>query len=412
MEQLNLNGIKVLELANVLAGPGVSATLAELGATVVKVENLRTQGDVTRTWKLPNENPDSDISGYFSCVNWGKQSIALDLLSPEGLQIVYGFAKHFDIIIASYKPGDAEKLKVDYESLSALNPGLIYCHLTGYGLHNDRAGYDAIIQAETGFTFMNGEPGCKPVKMPVALMDILAGHNMKEAILLALLNRMRNGKGTYIDVSLFQSGISSLANQATNWLVGNCIPKAMGSDHPNIVPYGTIYFTADEKPIVLAVGNDKQFADLCKVLGCPELSVDEKYRNNNLRVRHREGLQNLLKGCISNFNREELLSELAKRKVPAGGVFDMQEVFQQKESQPLMLHGKTTEGIALKGVKTVAFNMKDHTFANDLPAPPHFGEHTAKLLCDELGMKDQDIQKLIENRIVYDKYQNTPNSLH
>lgn len=412
MEQINLNGIKVLELANVLAGPGVSATLAELGATVVKVENLRTQGDVTRTWKLPNEDPSSDISGYFSCVNWGKQSIALDLLSHEGLEIVYRLARNFDIVIASYKPGDAEKLKVDYARLSALNPGLIYCHLTGYGLDNDRAGYDAIIQAETGFTFMNGEPGCKPVKMPVALMDILAGHNMKEAILLALLNRMRSGKGTYIDVSLFRSGISSLANQATNWLVGNCIPKAMGSDHPNIVPYGTIYYTADAKPIVLAVGNDKQFADLCKVLGCPELSTDEKYRNNNLRVRHREGLQNLLKDCISHVKRDQLLSELAKRKVPAGGVLDMQEVFQQKESQPLMLHGKTAEGIELKGVKTVAFNMKDHTFANDLAAPPHFGEHTAKLLCDELGMEDQDIQKLIENRIVYDKYQNTPNGLH
>lgn len=227
-----LAGLKVIELANVLAGPSIGTFLAELGAKVIKVENISTEGDVTRKWKLPKESESTDISGYFSCVNWGKTSLALDLTAPEGLKIIHDLTKTSDIVLASYKPGDAEKLNVDYATLKNIQERIIYAHITGYGLQNPRAGFDAIVQAESGFTYMNGERGGPPVKMPVALMDVLTAHQIKEAILLALLHREKTGKGQFIDASLFQSGVASLVNQATNWLVGKAIPERIGSDHP------------------------------------------------------------------------------------------------------------------------------------------------------------------------------------
>ncbi len=397
-----LSDIKVLELANVLAGPSVGAMFAELGATVIKLENPQTKGDVTRSWKLSTEEADTDISAYFSCVNWGKKSLALDLSQVEGLNILYQIIPHFDIVLVSYKPGDAEKLGVDYVRLQQLNPKLIYGHITGYGLHNPRSGYDAIIQAEAGFTFINGEKGGKPTKMPVAFMDILAAHQLKEAILIALLQRYKTGKGTYIDVSLLKSGIVSLANQAANWLVANHIPQAMGSDHPTIVPYGTVFETADNKPIVLAVGTDAQFRSLCETLKDSTLSLDERYATNFSRVQNRESLQMILRGLIGKINREELLMELHQRKVPAAGVLNMQEVFEQEEAQSLLLEGKTTHGNQLKGLRTVAFNMKDNTFATILQAPPHFGEHTAEVLQQLLGFPNKKIKSLIDSNVIYD----------
>jgi crotonobetainyl-CoA:carnitine CoA-transferase CaiB-like acyl-CoA transferase len=400
-----LKDILVLELANVLAGPGVGATFAELGAKVIKIENLRTAGDVTRTWKLPSEDAATDISAYFSCANWGKRSVALDLLTTEGLDIVQSLADRADVVIASYKPGDAEKLRVDFNTLSRRNPRLIYAHLTGYGPKNDRVGYDAIIQAETGFTFMNGEAGCKPVKMPVALMDILAAHHMKEAILLALLNREYTGQGSYIEVSLFHSGISSLANQATNWLVGGCIPKAMGSDHPNIVPYGTIFYTSDNKPIVLAVGSDKQFADLCKVLGKPELAQDKRFATNLSRVKHREVLNQILSTHIITLKRDQLLEALNKHKVPAGGVYNMQEVFNQPESQEMLIESQIDGNKTLKGIRSIAFKMKEINFETP-SAPPHYGEHTSEVLETLLGYQREKIEMLINNNVIYDRKQN------
>src|SRR5690606_17028566 len=210
----------VLELASVLAGPGVGQFFAELGAEVIKVENLRTSGDVTRSWKLKDEKTD-DRSAYFCSANWGKQSIAVDLTHVTGRDIVHRLARRADIVIASYKPGDAEKLGVDYASLSALNPRLIYGEISGYGQDNPRVGYDAIIQAEAGFMSMNGEPGGPSLKMPVALVDILAGHQLKEGLLVALMERTRTGAGRRVSVSLIDAAIASLANQATIYLVSS-----------------------------------------------------------------------------------------------------------------------------------------------------------------------------------------------
>jgi crotonobetainyl-CoA:carnitine CoA-transferase CaiB-like acyl-CoA transferase len=398
---LPLKDIRVLELANVLAGPGVGVALAELGATVIKVENLLTCGDVTRTWKLSSEDKDTDISAYFSCVNWGKKSISIDISNEEGLNIIYSLTRVCDIILVSYKPGDAEKLKVDYKTLYKWNNRIIYAHITGYGLNNHRAGYDAIIQAESGFTFMNGEQDGQPVKMPVALMDILAGHQLKEAILLALFTRERSGKGSYVETSLIKSGVSALANQAANWLVGNTIPGRMGSDHPNIVPYGTIYYSRDKRPVVLAIGNDRQFADLCSILGNADLAKDERFSKNHCRVKNRIDLNKILQDLVSDTDRDELINKLDKKNVPAGGVNNLKEVFEQAEAAELLMDGQTSEGKALKGMRTVAFSFDGDYTMHALTPPPHYGEHTTKILSDLLGMSTETIEKLIEKRVVY-----------
>jgi len=397
-----LKDIRVLELSNVLAGPSAGVALAELGATVIKVENLLTCGDVTRTWKLPSEDKDTDISGYFSCVNWGKKSVVIDLSNDDGLNIVYNLTRVCDIVIVSYKPGDAEKLKVDYKTLNKWNSRIIYAHVTGYGQDNPRAGYDAIIQAESGFTFMNGEQDGQPVKMPVALIDILAGHQLKEAILIALFSRERSGKGSYVETSLLKSGVSALANQAANWLVGNTIPGRMGSDHPNIVPYGTIYYSRDNKPIVLAIGNDKQFAVLCSILGDKDLAKEERFARNFDRVKNRIELNQILHKLISGFDRKALIRELDNKNVPAGGVLNMKEVFEKAEAAELIIEGKMDDGKTLKGMRTVAFSFDGNTFVNQFTPPPHYGEHTIRILSELLGMSSETIEKLIEKNIVYE----------
>ncbi len=396
-----LAGLKVLELASVLAGPSVGMFFAELGATVLKVENVTTEGDVTRKWKLSREPSDTDISGYFSSVNWGKTSFAVDLCQEEGLQIIYRLAAQCDIILVSYKPGDAEKLKVDYATLRAYNEKLIYAHITGYGPHNPRAGFDAIIQAESGFTYMNGEPDGPPTKMPVALMDVLAAHHLKEAILIALLYRERTGKGQHIEASLFMAGLASLANQATNWLVGGAIPERIGSDHPNIVPYGTIYGTKDGKGIVMAAGTDKQFRQLVTVLGRSELGTDPRYAKNQDRVKNKEDINGILQSLIGQYDREEILSLLGEKRIPAGGVFNMKEVFEVPESKDMLLEGDYNDGMRIRGVRAVAFHSEHKMSCDKLSPPPHYGAHTRHILKDWLDFEDNDIEQLISKGVVY-----------
>lgn len=400
-EKTPLQGLKVLELASVLAGPSVGMFFAELGATVYKIENVTTLGDVTRKWKLPKEDADTDISGYFSCVNWGKSSFAVDLCREEGLKIIYELAAQCDIVLVSYKPGDAEKLKVDYPTLKQYNSGIIYSHITGYGLQNPRAGFDAIIQAEAGFTYMNGEPDGPPTKMPVALMDILAAHQLKEAILLALYYREKSGQGQYIEASLFKAGISSLANQATNWLVGKAIPQRMGSDHPNIVPYGTIFKTADDKEIVMAAGTDKQYQQLITALGRPDLATDCKFEKNHGRVIHKEEINTIIQGLIIQYTRDEILDLLQQKRIPAGGVFNMQEVFEVPEAQPMVLQGKYETGMEIKGVRSIAFSTTDKMSVENLTPPPHYGEHTREILASVLNYENEVIQELINKGVIY-----------
>mmetsp|Transcript_7376 Transcript_7376/g.26964 ORF Transcript_7376/g.26964 Transcript_7376/m.26964 type:complete len:274 (+) Transcript_7376:464-1285(+) len=238
--------MRVLELASVLAGPSTGQFLAELGADVIKVENRKTRGDVTRGWRLPGE-PSEGPSAYFKSCNLGKRSLALDAAGQSGRDLCRKLALASDVVLASYKPGDAEKLGLDATSLRAEEPRLVYAQITGYGLNDPRVGYDALIQAEAGFTHMNGEPGerGRPTKMPVALVDLLAAHQLKEAILLALWRRDRTGEGSHVHVSLMGAAVASLANQATGYLCAGKVPQRMGSDHPSISPYGSAFDDRD-----------------------------------------------------------------------------------------------------------------------------------------------------------------------
>lgn len=369
--------LKVLELASVLAGPSVGQFFAELGATVIKVENSLTGGDVTRSWKGAGEQTD-DRSAYFCAVNWGKKSVALDLTSAEGKKIIQQLAAKSDIVIASYKPGDAEKLGVSYEQLITNNEKLIYGQITGYGSDDPRVGYDAVIQAESGFMFMNGEPGGSSLKMPVALIDILAGHQLKEALLIAMLKREKTGEGSMVEVSLLQTAIASLANQATNFLIAGKIPQKQGSIHPNIAPYGEVFKTQDDKELLLAVGNDKQFKDLCTVLKNPQLALDEKYKSNELRVYNRASLDRELGILIKEQPSEELLPHLQQSKIPAGIIQNVSQALETKQATDLKLADN-----GLEGIKTFVGDFSKDSqvqLKKSLLAPPHLGEHTNEII--------------------------------
>lgn len=370
-----LEGITVIELAGVLAGPALGMFLAEAGARVIKVEPPA--GDVTRTWKLSTENPDDDISAYFSAVNWGKKSIILNLTQKIDIQSLYDLVANAEIVISSFKPGDAQKLKADYETLSTINPELIYAHISGYGLHQSMTGYDAIIQAESGFMSMNGTPNSGPLKMPVALMDLLAAHQAKEAVLLAIIKKMKYGKGSMIDIPLYHSAVTSLANQATNWLVAGSNPKLMGSGHPNIAPYGNVYKAIDDRTVMYAIGNDRQFGDLCKILGAPELSREKRFITNPERVKNREALEKITAELTVQFEAEYLVDQLRRNQVPAAVVSDVREVFENHLSQDLILEGND-EGKTIKGLSTIGFYMKDAIKAR-LSPPPHLGQHTEEI---------------------------------
>jgi crotonobetainyl-CoA:carnitine CoA-transferase CaiB-like acyl-CoA transferase len=357
-------GLRVIELANVLAGPSVGQFFAELGASVLKVEHPATGGDVTRSWKLPSEPKDSSISAYFSSVNWGKETRTLHLGRPEAREALYQWVAEADVVIASYKPGDAEKLGLDAAALHRLNPRLVYASITGYGPHDARAGYDAVIQAAAGFMHMNGHPDGAPAKMPVALIDVLAAHQLKEAILLALWRRERTGQGASVTVSLFDAAISALSNQATNWLNAKHLPKRMGSDHPNIAPYGSLFRTADQDEILLAIGTDKQFESLLEVLG---LTTQEKFATNAQRVANRAELLPWLQQAIEKQESGPLLEELAKRHVPSARVNNLRQVFEMPEAQALLLRD---EASGLRGVRQWVAQTNFTEYRQLSPPPP------------------------------------------
>ena len=382
-----LKDLLVLELASVLAGPGVGQFFAELGARVIKVENIKTNGDVTRGWKTRDESTD-DRSAYFCAVNWGKQSIAVDLTAPEGRAIIHELAAQSDIVISSFKPGDAEKLGVDYNALSRDHPGLMYGQVTGYGSHDSRVGYDAIIQAEAGFMYLNGEPGGRSLKMPVALVDILAGHHLKEGLLLALLEKAQTDRGQLVEVSLIQAAAASLANQATNYLTGGSSPRKQGSSHPNIAPYGEVYLSGDNKEVLLAVGTDRQFQVLCDVLGFANVALDLRFADNPSRVANHAALQEILSAAISKFRAVDLVERLATQKVPAAVIRDIPTAVEDPEVSKLLISdGKLS---ALRTfVATGSYAISSH-----LLPPPTLGQHTGIILQEMLNFSLTAVQDL------------------
>lgn len=348
--------LKVVELANVLAGPSVGMFFSELGAEVIKIENKLTNGDVTRSWKISGEDPDLPVSAYYASVNRNKISLMIDLNEQLEKQRIYGLIKAADIIISNYKPGDDLKFGMDYKTIKEINPGIIYGKINGFGEDNKRTAYDLVLQAETGFMFMNGTLESGPLKMPVALIDILAAHQLKEGILIALMKKLKTGLGSEVSVSLYDSAIASLANQAGNWLMVGKNPQPLGSLHPNIAPYGEIFNTADKKKIVLAIGSNKQFEQLCILLDCKQLSIDPEYSSNSERVKNRTKLYQKLIPLFSDKNSKDLMSDFIRLDIPAGEIKSLEEVFEDEKAKALIREGKIGDQI-IKNVQTSAFKF-------------------------------------------------------
>lgn len=339
--------LKVIELASVLAGPLVGSFFAELGAKVIKVENKKTNGDITRQWKLTSENKENSISAYYAAANYNKESIFLNLTDKTDYEQLVALIKDADIVIQNFKAGDAQKLNLDAESLLKLNKKLIVASINGYGSNNPRPAFDVVLQAETGFMFMNGTKESAPIKMPVALIDILAAHHLKEAILIALVEKSISGKGKIVNVSLFDAAIASLANQASNYLMEQHIPQAIGTQHPNIAPYGDMFLTQDKKHIVLAIGNNKQFDTFCKVL-----ELENKFKTNEERLQNRAKLNEEIKNKIALKNADEIMNVFLAKNIPAGLVKNLKEVFADEQTQHLILNEKI-EGFNTQKVKTL-----------------------------------------------------------
>jgi len=346
--------LKVIEIASVLAGPSVGMFFSEMGSDVVKIENKKSKGDVTRSWKLPSEDKDATVSAYFCAVNYKKSYQHLDLTDSEDLLSVKAQINKADVVILNFKKGDDLKFGLDYESLSKDNPRLIYGTINGFGEDSERVAYDLILQAETGFMSMNGTPNSGPIKMPVALVDVLAGHQLKEGLLVALIERLKTNKGRKVSVSLYESALASLANQATNWLMAGHVAKPIGSTHPNICPYGELFTTCDGALITFAIGSNKQFCNLCDSLNLTQLVTDVRFKDNLSRVKNRIELEKLISKKVINFNALELINELHEKFVPVAKINTIDAVFQDPKAKSMILH-EEIDGVKTQRVKTIVF---------------------------------------------------------
>ncbi|MDF3029419.1 MAG: Formyl-CoA transferase [Fluviicola sp.] len=345
----------VIDCSTVLAGPSVGTFFAELGAAVTKIENPAVP-DVTRTWKLASEDKSSAVSAYFASVNYHKQYLKLNFRNEKDLNELLVLIEKADIFLSNFKKGDAEKFGLMDSYLQSVNPRLIIGKISGFGNDSDRVAYDLILQAETGFMSMNGTPESGPVKMPVALIDVLAAHQLKEGILTALLHRTKTNNGQIVSVSLYDAAISSLANQASNYLMEGHIPGRIGSLHPNIAPYGEIFHTKDGKLITFAIGSNKHFQILCTFLGLSHLPSDERFLENVGRVKNRSVLQQIIQEIISRLDSTEIMSYMHEHFVPAGVIRNLEEVFKDSASKQL-IRTENIENTETLRVSQIAFQL-------------------------------------------------------
>lgn len=350
--------LKVVDLSTVLAGPSVATFFAELGASVIKVENPKTDGDVTRTWKLKTEDANSNVSTYFSSVNFNKEYVELDIASQEGYAALQKFISEADILITNFKHGDDVKFKLSSEEVRSINPSIIYAKLKGFDSIPERVAYDVVLQAETGYMHMNGTQESGPVKMPIAMMDVLAAHQLKEGILCALIQKSKTGNGAIVECSLEKAGLASLVNQATNYLMGGHVAERMGSLHPNIAPYGDIFYCSDEKAIVLAVGSQKQFEKLCELLGDARIATNALFANNQLRLSNRKEMCEQLQVLFQQQSRHYWMEQFITRHIPAGAIKRMDEVMQNDVVNQMLLE-EEINGVSTKRLASVAFALRE-----------------------------------------------------
>lgn len=384
-----LKGIRVLELARILAGPWIGQTLADLGADVIKVESP--DGDDTRTWGPPfvaGEDGEKLDAAYFHACNRGKRSVVLDFTTEEGQEAVRRLAAQSDVLLENFKVGGLTKYGLDYESLKKINPRLIYCSVTGFGQdgpYAHRAGYDYIVQGMSGIMDLTGEPDREPQKIGVAFADIFTGLYGVIAVQAALAQRERTGEGQQIDMALLDCMTGVLANQALNFLVSGKAPRRLGNAHPNIAPYQV--FPTSDGHLIVAVGNDRQFVKFCTLLGRSDLATDERYLTNALRVQNRDTLTPELSAETAKIERDTLLKLLEDAGVPGGPINTVADVFADPQIEHRQMRVDTPHSGAAAGtspgVRTpIRFSAAELALERGVP---RLGEHTAEVLT-EIGM--------------------------
>lgn len=401
-----LQDIVVLDLSRILAGPWSTQNLADLGADVIKVERPVT-GDDTRRWGPPFATDADGVAGdaaYFFCCNRGKRSITLDFTIEAGRSVLLELVKKADILVENYKVGGLKKYGLDYDTLAQVNPRLIYCSVTGFGQtgpYAPRPGYDALIQAMGGLMSITGEsdavPGGGPQKVGVAVVDILTGLYATSAILAALHQRGRTGKGQHIDVSLLDVQVAMLANQASNYLIGNQVPGRLGSAHPSIVPYQP--FACADGHVMLAIGNDTQFANLCVAAGCPDLASDPRFATNAQRVLNRDVLISQLQERMAHKTIDEWCALANKHGFPCGPINTVDRVFEDEHVKARQIR-VDIDSPRYGKVGTVANPMRlsESPVQYNAP-PPELGQHTQDVL-SELGLDAAGIAELRELKAI------------
>lgn len=403
-----LDDILVLDLSRVLAGPWCTQNLADLGATVIKVEKPG-EGDDTRKWgpiylKDPETGARAD-SAYYLAANRGKRSITVDMATPEGQQILRDLAAKADVVVENYKLGGLKKYGLDYDSLSKLNPRLVYCSITGFGQtgpYAPRAGYDFIIQGMGGLMSVtgerDGEPGAGPQKAGVALADVMTGLYSTIAILGALNQRHRSGKGQYIDMALLDVQVAALANQATYYLIGHEVPQRMGNGHAAIVPYQS--FPTSDGHVIIAVGNDGQFGKLADELGHPEWKTDPRFATNIERLHHRAEIVAAISDETRKRSIDDLIAALEKRQVPCGPINTVDRVFADPHVQARGIQ-QTVPHSQQGSLPSVAspLRLSDSPVSYDR-GPPLLGEHTDEVLSEQLGFDAARLAQLRNKGVI------------
>jgi formyl-CoA transferase len=383
-----LNGIRVLDLTRVLAGPFATQILADLGAEVIKVERPGS-GDDTRGWGPPfvkdQQGRDTTETTYFAGCNRGKKSVTLDLADADGQTCIKALAADCDVLVENYKVGDLKRFGLDFESLHRLYPGLIYCSVTGYGQtgpYAERAGYDPIAQAMSGLMSVTGEPeetaNTSPQRVGVAVIDLMAGHYAVIGVLAALLHRARTGEGQHIDIGLLDVGVGTMANIASAFLGAGVIAKRNGGIHPSVVP--SQVFKAADGWFILAAGNDTQFAKLCSAAGHPELCRDARFATNGARVRHRAALIPVLEGWFASRPVSYWVDALMRAGVPCGPIYGIDQVFEDPQVRARGMRIELPHPTAGQVAMTANPIRLSATPLEYRLAPPLLGEHNAEIL--------------------------------